>query len=73
MDALGNPLSFCLTLGQACDLDGSDVLLPDLKADTVLADKGYDADARVIDPLEAAEKSVVIPPKSNRKTQRDYE
>ena len=53
VDALGNPVSFHLTPGQACDLDGSDVLLPDLRADTVLADKGYDVDARVIDVLEA--------------------
>jgi len=26
-----NPVSFHLTPGQACDLDGADVLLPDLK------------------------------------------
>ncbi len=31
--------------------DGADVLLPDLRADTLLADKGYDAGARVIDVL----------------------
>ena len=70
---MGNPLSFHLTPGQACDLDGSDVLLPNLQADILLADKGYDADARVIGPLEAAGKAVVIPPKSNRKIQRDYD
>jgi transposase len=45
VDALGNPLSFHLTPGQACDLDGADKLLPDLVANTVLADKGYDADS----------------------------
>ena len=49
------------------------MLLPGLQADTVLADKGYDADARVIDPLEAAGKTIVIPPKSNRKSPRDYD
>ncbi len=48
MDALGNPLSFHLTPGQACDLVGADKLLPGLVADTLLADKGYDADERVI-------------------------
>ncbi len=37
VDALGNPVSFHLTSGQACDLDGADNLLPDLAADTVLA------------------------------------
>lgn len=34
VDALGNPLSFHLTPGQACDLEGADKLLPDLVADT---------------------------------------
>jgi len=36
-------------------------------------DKGYDADARVIEPLIAAGKQVAIPPKSNRKVQRYYD
>jgi transposase len=73
VDALGNPISFHLTPGQACDLDGSDVLLPHLSADTVLADKGYDADARVIEVLEAQGKTAVIPSKCNRTTVRDYD
>lgn len=68
-----NPTGFHLTQGQACDLDGSDALLPGLKADTLLADKGYDADERVIAPLAAAGKTSVIPPKSNRKIKRDYD
>ena len=69
---MGNPTSFCLTPGQACDLDGSDVLLPDLEASTILADKGYDADDRVLVPLREAGKEIVIPPKKNRKDQRFY-
>ncbi len=73
VDALGNPTAFILTPGQACDLDGSDKLLPAITADTVLADKGYDADERVIEPLRAAGKTVVIPPKSNRKQPRSYD
>ena len=72
-DALGNPMAFMLTGGQACDLDGSDSLLPGLEASTVLADKGYDADERVILPLQAAGKTVVIPPRKNRLVQRDYD
>lgn len=44
VDALGNPIGFHLSQGQACDLDGADVLLDNLVADTLLADKGYDAD-----------------------------
>jgi len=72
-DALGNPLSFDLTPGQACDLDGADRLLSDVVADIVLADKAYDADERVLQRLEAQGKTAVIPPKRNRKQQRDYD
>ncbi len=40
-------------------------------ADTVLADKGYDADERVIERLQAQGKTAVIPPKRNRNNPRD--
>ena len=73
VDALGNPLGFFLTPGQAHDLQGADALLPDMKADTLLADKAFDADLRVIKPLEAAGKTCVIPPKSNRKNPRPFD
>ena len=49
VEVLGNPIGFALTPG--LDLDGADVLLPRVEAQTVLADKGYDADDRVITPL----------------------
>jgi transposase len=39
----------------------------------VLADKAYDADKRVIEPLLAAGEQPVIPPKSNRKERRYYD
>ena len=70
---MGNPTSFCLTPGQACDLEGSDVLLPPLEAKMILADKGYDACDRVLKPLREAGKEIVIPPKKNRKAQRPYD
>lgn len=73
VDALGNPISFHLTPGQACDLDGADVLLHELTADTLLADKGYDADERVIEQLEQQGKTPVIPPKRNRSVKREYD
>ena len=44
-----------------------------MQADTLLADKAFDADERVIEPLLAAGKTAVIPPKSNRKIQRAYD
>ena len=73
MDALGNPTSFALTPGQAHDLEGADLLLPAIQADIVIADKAYDADERVIRPLEQAGKTFVIPPRSNRNNPRLYD
>jgi len=72
-DALGNPTAFLLTPGHACDLDGADQLIPELDADTLLADKAYDADERVIEVLAAQGKTAVIPPKRNRTVQREYD
>jgi transposase len=69
VDALGNPLSFHLSPGQASDLEGADQLLGDVIADTVLADKAYE---QVIERLQAQGKTVVIPPRRNRKQPRDY-
>ena len=73
VDALGNPLGFFLTPGQAHDLQGADALLPHMKADTLLADKAFDADQRVIEPLQNAGKTCIIPPKRNRKTSRPFD
>lgn len=46
-DALGNPLAFLLTGGQAHDLEGSDAFLPAMRADMLLADRAFDADLRL--------------------------
>ena len=73
VDALGNPVGFFLTGGQAHDLIGADHLLPSMQAETLIADKAFDADARVIAPLAAAGKTAVIPPKANRRLPRDFD
>ena len=39
VDALGNPVGFILTPGQAHDLEGADGLLPDMEAEILVADK----------------------------------
>ena len=70
VDALGNPIRFLLTPGQAHDLLGADAFLPQLAADTLIADKAYDVDARVVDRLSAANKTAVIPCKSTRTNPR---
>ena len=72
-DALGNPVGFHLTGGEAHDLVGADHLIPAMQADTLIADKAFDADERVIEPLAKAGKHVVIPPKANRKQPRSYD
>jgi transposase len=73
VDALGNPTRFFLTPGQAHDLQGADVLLPQVEAAAVLADKAYDAFERVILPLNQRGIEAVIPPKTNRLESRDYD
>ena len=44
-----------------------------MQADTLIADKAFDADERVLHPLAAAGKTAVIPPKANRQIARDYD
>lgn len=59
--------------GQGHDLQGADVVLPEITAQALVADKAYDAGERVIEPLRKAGKTIVIPPKSNRQHERDYD
>jgi len=39
----------------------------------LIADKAFDAEERVLRPLERAGKTAVIPPRANRKTPRPYD
>src|SRR5215472_11503755 len=73
VDALGNPLRFLLTPGQAHDLIGADALLPQMAAEVLIADKAYDADERVLKPLANTGKSAVIPPRQNRTAPRPFD
>ncbi len=73
VDALGNPTGSHLTGGQAADLDGADALLPEVTAEAPIADKSYDAQARVLAPLRAVGAEAVIPPRRNRTERRDYD
>lgn len=72
VDALGNPLKFILTPGQRNDIIQSGALLDGLFNTTVIADKGYDANL-LLDIIAAQDSIAVIPPKQNRKVQRDYD
>src|SRR3954470_30822 len=73
VDALGNPGGFHLTGGQEHDLAGADALLPELEAETLIADKAFDADQRGLEPLAKAGKTAVIPPRKTRKTPRAFD
>lgn len=70
---MGNPTAFHLTAGQAHDLEGADALLRGTPAATVIADQAYDAQQRLIAPLEQAGKGVVIPSNPTRKQLRNYD
>jgi transposase len=48
-------------------------LLPALEAGILIGDKAFDAQQRVIEPLQQAGTMVVIPPKANRKDPRPYD
>lgn len=67
-DALGRPLAFHLTVGEAADCKAYDALidLPERAPDALLADKGYDADAIRAD-LVKRNIEAVIPGRSNRR------
>ena len=68
-DALGNPLRFKLTPGNASDTPELIGLIKGLPAQELLADKAYDSDAIVQEALDRG-MEVVIPSKANRKTPR---
>lgn len=68
-DALGWPVRFILTGGQAADITQAIPLMQGVRTPVLLADKGYDADA-LLDWLTARDIAAVIPPKANRKVQR---
>lgn len=72
MDALGNPLRCFLSGGEVADITHAQALLVGFDAKAVLADKGYDAD-ELLNALAQQGIEAVIPPKSNRLLQRDYD
>ena len=72
VDALGNPLKFILTEGQRHDITGAHKLVEGLHSSVLIADKGYDSNA-LIQTLEEQKCTAIIPPKKNRKIQRQYD
>lgn len=69
VDALGNPVTFVLTKGQAHDLQAAPGLLENADPDALIADKAFDADSFVA-LLQNKGITPVIPTKTNRKNPR---
>ncbi len=72
VDALGNLFRFLLLPGQAHDMKGVAPLIKGASFGALPADKAFDADWLLQD-LDERGATAVIPPKSNRKVQRDYD
>ena len=66
------PVRFLITAGNQADCTQGTALLEGLPLQFVLADKAYDTDT-IIGHLLSRQAVPVIPPQSNRKTQRDYD
>lgn len=63
---------FVITGGQVNDCTQAIAMLGQHKAEAVLADKGYDADA-IVERIEVMGAKAVTPPKRNRKLQGEYD
>ena len=66
------PVRVLITEGTGADCKEAVHLIEGISAKTLLADRGYDTD-KIIACAAASGMEVVIPPKRNRKEQRDYD
>jgi len=69
-DALGNPLRFDLTAGQAGDAPRALGLIDGIKTKAVLADRAYDSDA-ILKAVREQKTQAAIPPHPVRSVQRE--
>ena len=72
VDALGNPLRFILTGGQAHDITQAEGLIAGYEGEYVIADKGYDS-GQFRQSIAERGTTPVIPPRSNRKDPHEYD
>jgi len=72
VDALGNPLRFALTAGQRHDIVKAEDLIAGYRSERVIGDKSYDSDD-FREAIRRSEAEAVIPPRSNRKEQYEYD
>jgi transposase len=72
VEGLGQLARFILTGGQVHDVTQAQALIEQMQPEVVLADKAYDADA-LLACIESKNAKAVIPPKANRKEQREFD
>lgn len=72
VDAAGKPVRAQLTAGTVADCSQATSLLEGLDIKVLLADKGYDTNA-ILDYTQEHGITAVIPPKRNRRVQREYD
>ena len=72
VDAHGMPVRMLITSGTIADCTQASKLVEGIDANYLLADKGYDSDDFVSN-LEEQGITPVIPPRRNRKVQREYD
>jgi transposase len=71
-DAWGRPMRFIVTGDQVSVCTQVERLLVNLNTGYVIADKGYDSE-RVLQKVEELGAVAVIPPRTSRKVQREYD
>ena len=72
VDGNGKPRRMILTGGQRHDAPQAPALLEGMEYEFVIADKGYDSQ-KILDLIEEHGAVAVIPPRKNRKEQREYD
>ena len=72
VDAHGMPVRVSVTAGTTADCTQAITLIEGFAAEYLLADRGYDTDALIAAAITDG-MQIVIPPKCNRKMQRDYD
>ena len=72
VDALGNPLRFTLTGGQAHDITQAYELIDGIESEYVIADRGYDSQ-RFREHIVEMGATPVIPPRSSRREPQPYD
>jgi transposase len=66
------PVRVLITSGTVADCAVAEQLIEGVDAEALLADRGYDTNT-IVAAAQTAGMQVVIPPKKNRKKQREYD